>query len=145
MKYLGRLMAILAMLAIILTATPATARAADRIACTIDQPISAAALNTGTTWTFHILNATPNAGYSAKVQWPGDPSNGGHPNTTIDTDNTGNGTTTLPAHWSPDGFLPGTFTSGDVYTAIPGDFTIHVYPRTDNARGNANCSGTVGA
>jgi len=117
---------------------------ADRFACSIDEPISAAALNAGGTWTFEAFNGTPDGFYLAKVQWAGDPSNGGHPNTSLSTDATGHGATTLPAHWAPDGFLPGTFDAAGNYTAVPGDFSIHLYAGATGTKGTANCAGTVG-
>jgi len=127
----------------------APAQAAARISCRVNGPISAAALNAGSTWSFEVFNGNPGAVYNARVNWAGDPSNGAHPNTDIGPlDAVGHGVTTLPRYWSSDGFLPGYFAFVDPYdpisgfVAVPGVFTVQVYnPNIGN--GNAKCQGEV--
>jgi hypothetical protein len=117
--------------------------------CQVDGPISAAELNTGGTWSFEVFDGIPAAMYLVKVNWPGDPSNGAHTNSTIGPlDATGHGVTTLPRYWSPDGFLPGYFAFIDPvepisgFVAVPGSFTVQVL-KPDLGTGTAKCQGEV--
>ena len=121
--------------------------------CTVSAPISAAQLNEPTdgTWSFEVFDAQPNVTYLVKVNWPGDPSNGGHYNTSILTDGTGHGVTVHQRYWAPDGFLPGFFEFHDPFdpmsgfVAVPGDFSVQVGPKLSGGgtAGKANCDGTV--
>jgi len=118
--------------------------------CQVNQPISAAALNAGGTWSFEVFNGVPGATYWVKVNWVGDPSNGAHPNAGIGPlDATGHGVTTLPRWWASDGMLPGYYEFWDPfdpisgYVATPGSFTVQVY-KPDIGTGNAKCQGVVG-
>lgn len=130
----------------VLLPTPATAV---RMSCQVSAPIYAAELNAGATWYFEVFNATPNAEYWTKIQWAGDPSNGGHANAGVLTDATGYGRTTLPRYWQPDGFLPGYFAFWDPFdpisgfVAVPGSFSVHIYGKGLSGQGTANCSGEV--
>lgn len=129
---------------------PSPASAA-KMSCQVSAPIYASELNAGATWYFEVFNASPNAWYQTKIQWAGDPSNGGHPSSGITTDATGYGRTTLPRYWAPDGFLPGGWPNGfDPYdplgsfVAVPGDFSVHIYTtRNTTGKGTANCGGEV--
>jgi len=135
-----------AAVALVVTGGPA-ATAAGRFTCQVSSPISAAALNAGGTWSFEAFDGTPGGTYWAKVQWAGDPSNGGHPNTSIGPlDAAGHGITTLPARWAPDGSLPGYTNPDGSFTAAPGDFSVHLYPVSwePDTQGTANCKGVVG-
>lgn len=126
--------------------TTATA-APQGFSCLVNMPISAAALNAGGTWSFEASGGTPGGTYWVKVNWPGDPSNGAHPNTSLLADETGHGATTLPARWAPDGSLPGMIDADGNFTAIPGDFSVQVYPAQfePNTRGTTKCKGEVTA
>ncbi len=137
---------------IFLAASPANA-APNSMRCVVNGPISAAALNAPNDgyWSFEVFNARPDTGYKVKVQWAGDPSNAGHPNTGILTDSTGHGVTSLQRYWTPDGFLPGYFidqnssaTLGN-FVAIPGKFSVQVGPSTDTGdrAGKTTCAGVV--
>jgi hypothetical protein len=139
----------LALIALLLLGGTMPARGAGGFFCRVNEPISAAALNAGGTWSFEVFNGTPSATYHAKVNWTGDSSNGAHPNTAIGPlDATGHGVTTLPRWWAPDGNLPGYFAFVDPYdpisgyVAVPGSFTVQVYD-PDIGNGNAKCKGTV--
>lgn len=135
---------LVALAALLLLAAPIEARAVD---CNVTMPISAQALNNGGTWTYGVTGGTPDAGYAVKIQWAGDPSNGGHPNDFIMTDATGVGSNTLAGQWAVDGFLPVADPWATPLVFVPGDFSVHVYvnqtARSMGAKGTANCSGTV--
>jgi hypothetical protein len=121
--------------------------------CQVQSPISAAELNAGATWYFEVFNAQPNVTYLAKVNWPGDPSNGGHYNAGIITDSTGYGISVLERWWRPDGFLPGGWPNGydpfdplGSFVAVPGAFSVQVGPKLGGdggTGGKANCDGEV--
>jgi len=94
------------LLLILVVAVLAVPAAAEAMNCQVHAPISAAELNATDpaqpwlpgdpgTWSFSVSGGTPNATYAVKIQWAGDPSNGGHPNAGASTDAFGNGTTTL--------------------------------------------------
>lgn len=84
-------------------------------------------------WSVSATGLTPNAHYYLNVTQAKDPSNNAHPNSSLDTDSTGSGTTYFPSTtWDVDGIL------------VAGDFKVRVYPSQDpNAQGTANCKGTV--
>lgn len=137
--------------------------AASAISCQVSTPISAAELNSVNppwpwtqgdpgTWYFEVTGGTADGHYLVKVQWAGDPSNGGHPSWSIVLDATGYGIEALPRWWAPDGTLPGHSVGGgggiENFVADPGVFSVQVYPDgnyTPRAQGKANCSGAVGA
>ena len=123
--------------------------------CRVHEPISAAALNTGGTWSFEAFNGTPGGTYSARIQWAADPSNGGHANGGVGPlDANGYGITTLGAYWQPDGTVPGYFAFWDPFdpasgfVAVPGEFRVRLYPAQSEpatTTGTANCKGVVTA
>jgi len=110
-------------------AAPAQAGPSGRMFCEVESPISAAALNADGTWSFEVFDAQPNLVYRAQVTWSADPSNGGHPNTGVQTDENGYGLTTLPRYWAPDGFLPGYRAADGTFVAVPGRFEVRIGPR----------------
>ncbi len=120
---------------------------AGAVTCIVDEPISAAALNSGGMWSYEVFNGTPNAHYKVKVNWVGDPSNAGHTNSGVDTNSQGYAITTHPGYWASDGFLPGVFTPD--WVGIPGDFSVQVLAPhrgegwPNPGKGKANCKGTV--
>ena len=130
-------------------ASVANAGPGGKMTCVVSEPISAAALNAGGTWSFELFNGQPDLRYNVQVTWSGDPSNGGHPNAGVATDATGYGYTELPAYWAADAFLPGTFDANNVYTAVPGQFEVRVGPKAYNAAsdairaGKTTCVGVV--
>ena len=130
--------------ALLLLAAPSRAGAVD---CEVTGPISAADLNAGGTWTYAVTGGTPDAWYAVKIQWAGDPSNGGHPSDFIETDAAGDGSRTLGGQWATDGFLPVADPWASPMVFVPGEFSVHVYAgatgRATGAKGTANCSGTV--
>lgn len=146
---------LLAVVALVLA--PLAATSSPSMGCRVSSPISAAEVNSVNpvwpwllgdpgTWYFEVFGATPNAQYHVKIQWAGDPSNGGHPSAGISTNSTGFGRTALPRWWAPDGSLPGfsTGTGLENFTAIPDVFSVHIYTRPDSiAKGTANCKGEV--
>lgn len=139
-----RALAVVLWLAVLSAAVPAQARAVD---CTVSEPISAASLNQGGTWTYQVSGGVPNSTYAVKIQWAGDPSNGGHPSDFIEIDASGNGSNTHPGQWAADGFLPVVDSYATPLVFISGDFSVHVYvsagARATGAKGTANCAGTV--
>lgn len=139
MKNLLKIFVVAAVVVLVLS-VPSSASA---MTCVVNEPISASDLNAGGTWSFDVFGGTPSGTYNVKVQWAGDPSNGGHPSTTVGPlDSTGFARKTLPAKWAPDGFLPGSTVNG-VFTAVPGEFQVKVYSAERTAKGRANCNGVV--
>lgn len=126
-----RVMVVLAAVAALVMGSSGPAAAAPggdgKMSCVVHVG-SAAELNAGGTWSFEVFNADPNLNYRAQVTWAGDPSNGGHPNAGIVTDENGYGTSELPAWWAPDGFLPGSTVDGQ-FVAVPGQFEVRIGPK----------------
>ena len=138
----------LAALALVAAATPAAA--AGKMYCQVNEPISAAALNAPNNgyWSFEVFNAEPNVSYRVQVTYAADPSNGGHPNTGIETDASGHGITSLPRWWGADGSLPGyrdPVNPGnglDGFIAVPGAFDVRIGPKVyDYATGETYRAG----
>jgi len=127
--------------------------------CVVSSPISATQVNepNNATWSFEVFDAKPNLVYNVQVTYAADPSNGGHPNTGIETDANGYGITTLPRWWVADGSLPGHFESWDPsdpisgFVADPGDFEVRIGPKayvlpdytTIVRAGKTTCGGTI--
>lgn len=134
--------ALIAALTLAIFAPPAHA-----VDCLVSEPISAGALNQGGTWTYQVSGGVPLSTYAVKVQWAGDPSNGGHPSDFIEIDAAGNGSNTHPGQWAADGFLPVAGPYAVPLVFVPGDFSVHIYVsasvRGTGAKGTANCAGLV--
>lgn len=149
-----RILAILAATGVALLAlTGPTEAAPAKMICVVSSPLSAAQLNepNNGSWSVEVFNAAPNVTYLGKLQWAGDPSNGGHPNLGVTTDAAGYGIASAQRYWAPDGFLPGYFAFFDPenpisgFVAVPGDFSVQVGPETTTGEhlGKANCAGEV--
>ncbi len=124
-----RVMFVVIVVLLAVTASPAQATV---FSCNVQSPIYRSDLNAGAMWHFEAFNGTPGATYHVKVNWPGDPSNGAHANTSIGPlDAAGYGIMYLPSSWSVDGFLPQISA-----------FTVQIYS-PDVGTGNTKCRGDV--